>query len=141
MIDQILQRANKYNARLMVETNSMGTVVMEQLKAKWQNTEGFTTTNKSKQEIIEGLILDFHEVNIGIPSSKLFGELQAELDVFEMKYSPRSRSVIYAAREPFHDDLVMSLAIANYNRKQGAMLGNYTIMSSTYKSGSARRRY
>ena len=73
----------------MVETNSMGTVVMEQLKSKWQNTEGFTTTNKSKQEIIEGLILDFHEANIGIPSSKLFGELQAELDVFEMKYSPR----------------------------------------------------
>ena len=36
MIDQILQRAAKYNARLMVETNSMGTVVMEQLKAKWQ---------------------------------------------------------------------------------------------------------
>ena len=128
MIDQILTRARKYNARLMVETNSMGTVVMEQLKRQWQNTEGFTTTNKSKQEIIEGLILDFHEANIGIPSSELFGELQNELDVFEMKYSPKSRSVIYAAREPFHDDLVMSLAIANYNRKQGALLGTYTVM-------------
>lgn len=128
MINQILERAAKYNARLMVETNSMGTVVMEQLKSRWQNTEGFTTTNKSKQEIIEGLILDFHETNIGIPSSQLFGELQAELDVFEMKYSPKSRSVVYAAREPFHDDLVMSLAIANYNRKQGAMLGSYAVM-------------
>ena len=128
MINQIIQRAKKYNARLMVETNSMGTVVMEQLKKQWQNTEGFTTTNKSKQEIIEGLILDFHETNIGIPSSELFGELQNELDVFEMKYSPKSRSVIYAAREPFHDDLVMSLAIANYNRKQGAMLGSYAVM-------------
>ena len=61
MITEILHRAKKYNARLMVETNSMGTVVQEQLKRQWQNTEGFTTTNKSKQEIIEGLILDFHE--------------------------------------------------------------------------------
>ena len=125
MITEILFRAKKYNARLMVETNSMGTVVMEQLKKQWQNTEGFTTSNKSKQEIIEGLILDFHERAIGIPSFELFPELQNELDVFELRYSPKSRSVIYAAREPFHDDLVMSLAIANYNRKQGAMLGVY----------------
>lgn len=132
MIVEILHRAKKYNARLMVETNSMGTVVMEQLKKQWQNTEGFTTTNKSKQEIIEGLILDFHERAIGIPSPELFSWLQNELDVFEMKYSPKSRSVVYAAREPFHDDTVMSLAIANYNRKQGAMLGQYAIYGSTY---------
>ena len=137
MIVEILHRAKKYNARLMVETNSMGTVVMEQLKKQWQNTEGFTTTNKSKQEIIEGLILDFHEANIGIPDFELFPELQNELDVFEMRYSPKSRSVVYAAREPFHDDVVMSLAIANYNRKQGAMLGTYSIMASA----NTRKRY
>ncbi len=130
MMSEILVRARKYNARLMVETNSMGTVVMEQLKKQWQNTEGFTTTNKSKQEIIEGLILDFHERAIGIPSHDLFSWLQNELDVFEMRYSPKSRSVIYAAREPFHDDTVMSLAIANYNRKQGAMLGQYAVIGS-----------
>jgi len=78
----------------------------------------FLFINKSKQEIIEGLILDFSEKNIGIPGPELFGELQSELDVFEMKYSPKSRSVVYAAREPFHDDMVISLALANYNRKQ-----------------------
>ena len=133
MMSEILHRAKKYNARLMVETNSMGTVVMEQLKKQWQNTEGFTTTNKSKQEIIEGLILDFHEQAIGIPSFELFSWLQNELDVFVMSYSPKSRSVVYAAREPFHDDTVMSLAIANYNRKQGAMLGQYAFYGKGWR--------
>ena len=133
MMSEILHRAKKYNARLMVETNSMGTVVMEQLKKQWQNTEGFTTTNKSKQEIIEGLILDFHEQAIGIPSFELFSWLQNELDVFEMRYSPKSRSAVYAAREPFHDDTVMSLAIANYNRKQGAMLGQYAFYGKGWR--------
>ena len=127
MIDQILERAKKYNAALMVETNSMGTVVYETLKKQWNRTDPFTTSNKSKQEIVEGLILDFHEGNVGIPSAKLFPELQGELDVFEMRYSPKTRSVQYAAREPFHDDTVIALCIANYNRKQ-RQGGSYAIM-------------
>ena len=128
MISQIVLRAKKYNATLMVEANSMGTVVIEQIKKKHQDTHAFQTTNKSKQEIIEGLILDFHEESIVIPSPKLLPELQNELDVFEMRYSPKSRSVIYAAREPFHDDIIISLGIANYNRKQNKSYGMYTVM-------------
>ncbi len=125
MIQQIVNRAKKYSATVMVEKNSMGTVVIEQIKKKHQDTHGFQTTNKSKQEIIEGLILDFHEESIGIPGPKLLQELQNELDVFEMRYSPKSRSVIYAAREPFHDDIIISLGIANYNRKQNKTYGQY----------------
>ena len=126
MIDEIVNRSLKYGAHILVESNSMGTVVIEQMQRKYQKVEGFTTTNKSKQEIIEGLILDFSEQSIGIPSQELFEPLGSELDVFEMTYSPRSRSVIYKAREPFHDDLVMALAIANFNRKQNR--GQYAVL-------------
>ena len=128
MIEEIIKRAKKYKATLMVEANSMGTVVIEQIKKKHQDTHAFQTTNKSKQEIVEGLILDFHEEAIGIPSPQVIPELQNELDVFEMRYSPKSRSVIYAAREPFHDDLIISLGIANYNRKQNKSYGQYVYM-------------
>ena len=129
MIDEIVKRARTFQAQIMVETNSMGTVVLEQMRKQYNKVEGFTTTNKSKQEIIEGLILDFHEGNISIPGPELFEPLQNELDVFEMKYSPKSRSVIYAAREPFHDDLVMALAISNYNRKQDR--GTYAVQGGS----------
>ena len=127
MIKNIEALARKYNAFLLVEENSMGTVIVEQLRKVYNRTEGFITTNKSKQEIIEGLVLDFNEANISIPSHELFPELQNELDVFEMKYSPKSRSVIYAAREPFHDDLIIATALANYRRKQR---GGYVVMGS-----------
>ena len=128
MISEILKLARQYQAELLVEINSIGSVVYEEMRKKYNRVQPFTTTNKSKQEIIEGLILDFHEENIKIPGPEIIGELQQELDVFEMKYSPKSRSVVYAAREPFHDDMVMSLAIANYNRKQNP--GRYVVMGS-----------
>lgn len=118
MIEEIVKMANRYSANVMVESNSIGSPVIEMMRKRYNKVEGFTTTNKSKKEIIEGLILDFAEQSIAIPSRKLFEPLHDELEVFEMKYSPKSRSVIYAAREPFHDDLVLSLAIANYFRKQ-----------------------
>ena len=125
MVDQIVKMAQKYKAQVLVESNSIGSPVIEMIRKKYVNIEGFTTTNKSKKEIIEGLILDFADETIAIPSVGLFEELHNELDVFEMKYSPKSRSVIYAAREPFHDDLIMSLAIANYYRKQNT--GQYAV--------------
>jgi PBSX family phage terminase large subunit len=127
MINQIVERARKYDAYIMVEKNSMGTVVVENMQKIYNKVEPFITSNKSKQEIVEGLILDFHEQNVTIPSSTLYPELSNELDVFEMKYSPKSRSVVYAAREPFHDDLILALCISNYNRKQNQS-GQYVVM-------------
>ena len=118
MIEEIVKMANRYSADVMVESNSIGSPVIEMMRKRYNKVEGFTTTNKSKKEIIEGLILDFAEQTISIPSSKLFEPLHDELEVFEMTYSPKTRNVIYAARTPFHDDLVLSLAIANYFRKQ-----------------------
>ena len=125
MVNQIVQMAKKYQANVLVESNSIGSPVIEMIQKQYVKIEGFATTNKSKKEIIEGLILDFADETIQIPSPELFKELHDELEVFEMKYSPKSRSVIYAAREPFHDDLIMSLAIANYYRKQNR--GQYAV--------------
>jgi len=130
MTNEVLRRVKKYNANLLVETNSMGTVVFESLKKKWANTHPFNTSNSSKKDIIEGLILDFNEGTLHIPSIKLSPELHHELEVFEMSYNPVSRTVRYAARPPFHDDTVISLAIANYNRKQNKSYGQYVVSGS-----------
>lgn len=128
MMSEVMQRVRKWNANLMVETNSMGTVIYEQLKSEWQNTQPFTTSNSSKKDIIESLILAFNENKIAIPAIELCPELHGELEVFEMKYNPKTRNVIYAARPPFHDDMVISLSIANWNRLQSANSGTYAVM-------------
>ena len=128
MVREIIVLIKKYNATVMVEVNSIGDVIYEQLKAQWQNTIPFVTTAKSKPEIIEGLILDFNESNIKIPNKDLFPPLLHELSIFSYEYNPRTRNVRYGAPSPHHDDCVMSLAIANYNRKQNQSIGTYAVM-------------
>ena len=128
MQNNILQLAKKYGATLMIEINSMGTIIFEQIKKQYQDTHPFTTSMQSKNDIVESLILAFNEGQIRIPSQQLLPELHQELEVFEMSYNPKTRNVRYAARTPFHDDMVMALCIANWNRLQNKSYGQYAVM-------------
>ena len=105
MTDEILQRIRKYSATTMVEVNSIGDVIYEQIKRQWQDTHPFITTSKSKNEIIEGLILDVNETNVMIPDSQLFPWLLNELEVFTYDYNPKTRSIRYGHPTGLHDDL------------------------------------
>jgi hypothetical protein len=95
MTQEIIKRAQRWNATLMVEVNSIGDVIYEQIKRQWQDTHPFTTSSKSKQEIIEGLILDMNESIIRIPSRELFSWLWDELTVYTYEYNPKTRSLRY----------------------------------------------
>jgi len=130
MQTNIIQLARKYTATVMIETNSMGSVILEGIKKKYQDTHGFNTSNQSKRDIVESLIMGFNEGTVKIPSATLLPELHRELEVFEMQYNPQTRSVKYAARNNFHDDMVISLCIANYNRLQNKNYGTYVTQGS-----------
>lgn len=133
MSSRIIALARKYNATVMLETNSMGSVILESMRKKYQDTHGFNTSNQSKRDIVESLILGFNEGQVKIPSATLYPELHRELEVFEMTYNPQTRSVKYAARSNFHDDLVIALCLANWNRLQNKSYGNYTVSGSKPK--------
>ena len=92
MTNEVLRRVRKYNATLLVETNSIGGPVFESLRKQWQDTHPFNTSNSSKRDIIESLILAFNEDTIKIPSIELSPDLHHELEVFEMKYNPKGRT-------------------------------------------------
>jgi len=109
----------------MIETNSMGTVIFESIKKQYQDTHPFVTSNQSKKDIVESLILAFNDNQISIPSQELFPELHHELEVFEMSYNPKTRTVKYASRTPFHDDIIIALCISNWNRLQNKQTGQY----------------
>ena len=132
MTQEIIQRIRKWNATTMVEVNSIGDVIYEQIKKQWSDTHPFVTSSKSKNEIIEGLILDVNEQGIRIPSKDLFPALQSELEVFTYEYNPKTRNIRYGHPNGLHDDTVMSLAIANYNRKQNKTLGTYAVVGKRY---------
>jgi hypothetical protein len=127
MIARVLEIVKKWNAQLLVESNSIGDVIVEQIKKTWRNTQPFATTSQSKQMIIENLIMDFNAQKVKIPSNKLFTHLRFELDVFSYNYSPKARTIQYSAPNGLHDDCVMSLAIANQCRKVQQNRGSYTV--------------
>ena len=130
MVQEILVKVKQYNATVLCEQNSIGDVLYETMKKQWQDTHPFVTSNSSKKEIIEGLVLDLNEDNITVPSEDLFPPLLFELDAYEYQYSPKTRTVTYNAPSGLHDDTVISICLANYWRKKNASYGTYAVLGS-----------
>jgi hypothetical protein len=136
IISNIIKDLKRFNpSTIAVEVNGIGDVFYEDF-SKACKQEGITnslvgikchllpwvTSNQSKNTIIENLINDFSKKTISIPDNK---DLLFELENFEASFSKLSRCIKYEARSGLHDDMVMSLAIANYTRKKAASYGQY----------------
>ena len=93
---------------MKIEANSIGQPVIDALNAKGIDVIPFTTTNATKQTIIQNLQAAFEHSEIVILNNPV---LLGELLSFESKRNA-SGSFSYAAPEGMHDDCVMSLAIA-----------------------------
>ena len=85
----------------------MGGPIVEALQRESLPVEAFLTTNASKQQAIDALVLAFENSGITIiPDDVLIGELQA----YEGQRLP-SGAMRYSAPPGMHDDTVMALAI------------------------------
>ena len=93
---------------MTIEANSIGKPVIDHMVERGYVIFPFTTTNATKQKIIQGLQSAFEHEQIKILDDPvLIGELLS----FESKRNP-SGSFSYSAPDGLHDDCVMSLAIA-----------------------------
>lgn len=92
-----------------IETNGVGTPMFNEIKklTKIPNVLSFITTNETKKDYVGALAIEFANKNITYCDKELF----AELAVFTYKLT-KAGNVIYAARDGFHDDRVISLALA-----------------------------
>lgn len=107
----------KYRPETLIEVNSIGDAIYEMLinLNPTMYIDPFVTTSKSKQDIIEQLMVANQEKNLTILD---YNWLLKELEVFTYQYNPKSRTLKYSAPSGFHDDGVMSLAIAYQALKQ-----------------------
>lgn len=126
-IDYIINKIIEYGvSKVVVETNSMGRIYIDLLKRKivqrgirCQVVE-FTTTNDSKREIIEDLVVHCNNGTISlIDNKKLFLEMMG----FVVKKTPSGKITYESGSSNIHDDLVLALAFSLYALKQG----NYRI--------------
>jgi hypothetical protein len=127
IVSEVIKHLREFNARCLIEINGIGDPIFEQIRKQYSNVEPFTTTNESKQNIIEDLILALNEDKLKLPTQTLNPELWQEMSVFTYEYSPRTRKVKYGSPNGFHDDMVMSLSLANECLKKKINYGSYVI--------------
>jgi len=95
-------------AVIQAEENSMGGPLLERLQRGGLPVVGFVTTNRSKQALIDGLVMAFERQEIRIlPEEGLLDELMA----YEQE-TMASGLIKFGAPAGLHDDRVMALALA-----------------------------
>lgn len=122
IVSNLLVKLNEFKPMAYVEVNSIGDVIFEQLKASYRDIHQFTTTAKSKNDIVEALIVANQSKEFSIQD---IDWLRKEFEVFTYQYSAATRSVKYSAPNGFHDDGVMSSAIAYHALKNLKRVGQY----------------
>jgi len=109
LIDRLESVYHRYNlTSMVVESNSIGRPVIDELVTRGLNIVPFTTTSATKQAIIQNLQSAFENGLIRVLNDPV---LVGELLSFESKRNA-SGSFSYSAPNGMHDDCVMSLAIA-----------------------------
>ena len=128
IINNLVKILNQYKPKTFVETNGAQDAIFEQIRNavnfNKNQIQAFTTTAKSKQSIIEDLIVNFENKEIGIPDNS---DLIDELNFFTYEYNLKTRQIHYSAPIGLHDDMVMSLAIALRAKKELTNSGVYVI--------------
>ena len=104
---------NKYKPlKTLLELNNVGVSVYEYLYPRVRGLEGFKTTGVSKGDLINQLQNSIDDNLIKLPHHTFIPEVYNELVNYGFKYSEKTRQIQYEAITG-HDDVVMSLALAN----------------------------
>ena len=102
------------------ENNSIGVVMFEEIKKKLNpevkyKISEFNTNSKSKGDILN--FLQYHITKGTIQFPKDDNKLLSQFNTFVYKINPNTKNITYGALENFHDDCIMSLALANFCRR------------------------
>jgi hypothetical protein len=102
------------NADLIFDATGVGSGLSDFLENDDITTHPYVFTNESKCELVNRLALSIEYQEIKIPN---ITTIKNELSVFTYELT-RTGKVSYNAPSGFHDDIVMSLALANWYRKE-----------------------
>ena len=124
--ERILGFARKYRGRLILDATGVGDPIYDDLKRVYADIEGFKLTSASKTALIQRLIVGVEQRRVSWPAangtSAPWEILTAELKRYEYEISP-SGGITYNAPSGYHDDCVMSLALANHGRWEAESSG------------------
>jgi len=110
--------------KTFLELNNQGGPIFDDLYPICPNLQGFNTTSSSKPEIINNLINAFSSSKLKVIDEEA---LKLELESFTVTYGLNGRAK-FSAPSGFHDDYVMSLAIAYECLNKNLFTGSYVFM-------------
>lgn len=123
-IEAIYQQYKKYSPVVYAETNGVGKPYCDLLKDKKIQINEWTTTNKSKTDMVSHLQVAFEQKEITI----LPDELQMnELSYYEATYNPKTQVVTYNAPKGLHDDTCIALGLSWEAYRSRAVKGVYSL--------------
>ncbi len=102
-----------------IDATGMGVMPAEVLQKTSDTIIPYTFSSKTKQTLIEALVVAIQRSEIIITDQTTHDELM------EFEYEYTRTGVIYTAPQGFHDDCVIALALANYAR--GSALSSWGI--------------
>jgi len=125
-LDWIIQKQKirnvclKYNnAQCWMDSTGVGDPIYEDLLREDLNVIGYKFTNETKKQLIHALMMSLEQQKIKILTKEAAPEQYNEMVIFEYEMTP-SGLIRYQAPEGYHDDCVMSLALANWGFVNGA---------------------
>jgi hypothetical protein len=127
VVKRILSILRKWNPiKTNIETNGQGLTIFDYLRKEYKNIDGFTTTNQSKEEIVNRLIAAFSGKEIRLFDND---DIKAQLEAFIFEMTPTGK-IRYKAGYG-HDDIVMSLCFAWNLYLDNKLSGGFKIFSDT----------
>ena len=130
-IARIYKDYQQYNPVIYAETNGIGRPYCDLLTEQRIQINEWTTTNKSKTDMVAHLQVAFEQGDISLLDDQL---QQAELSYYEAQYNPKTGNVAYNAPMGLHDDTVIALGLSWEAYLSRAHKGVYNI-------GVVRNRY
>ncbi len=111
---RIVQLAQRYNARLLIDSTGVGDPVCDELYRENVRIDRYKFTNATKKDLIENLSIMIENEQLTIPQVP---ELINELKLYGYK-TTSSGNVQYGAPEGYHDDCVVALVLAAWQLKR-----------------------
>lgn len=120
---EIAKILSTFNVRMtFAEENSIGAINIELLKQDWKKITPFVTSNTSKRDIVENVIVMFEKGKGTIFDRP---EVRTQFASFIQDKTKSGKITYHNIRDDIHDDIVISYCLAQYARKMGEKRGNY----------------
>jgi hypothetical protein len=108
---RIIEVARRYHAIVVMDSTGIGDPIVQTIQSAGIHVIPYQISgSKAKQQLIDKLRVNIENERVSFPGIPI---LVKELEVYEYEVSDTTGAVKYSAPSGYHDDCVISLALAN----------------------------